>query len=164
MTKKEISSNPVAAILAKVGDINVEELQRARTPQQLWSKTNKAALDAEFNPWFANSGMSAKTQRLTARQHWVDRQFEKLDKVEKKRWQKAADDEKAQLATAKDLGKEPLHRLEPGDLQKYVPHFHIVEETNLFQGVGRSCWSSTTPSRRFARNTGRQYPFFLGWT
>ena len=123
MTKKQISSNPVAALLAKVGEVNVEEIQRARTPAQLWAKQNKTTVDAGFNPWFANSGLTAKTQRLTARQNWVDKLFGNLDKAEQKSWQKAADNEKVVLANAKDMGKEPLRLLEPAELQKYVSSF-----------------------------------------
>ena len=123
MTKKEISSNPIAAILAKVGDVNVDELQRSRTPEQLWAKANKATIDTGFNPWFAASGLSAKTQRLPARNKWVDKHFSTLDKAEQKHWKKASDEEKAERANDKESAREPLHRLEPTELQKYVHLF-----------------------------------------
>ena len=120
MTKKQISTNPVAAILAKVGDVNVNDLQRARTPEQLWSKTVKAEIDEEFNLWFASSGLAAKTQRAAARQKWVDKHFKQLDKEEQKHWKKVAEEEKERRASAKEAGKEPLHLLDPVECQKCV--------------------------------------------
>ena len=120
MTKKQISTNPVAAILAKVGDVNVDELQRARTPEQLWSKTIKAEIDDEFNLWFASSGLAAKTQRAAARQKWVDKRFKRLDKEEQKRWKKMAEEEKERRASAKEAGKEPLRLLDPVECQRCV--------------------------------------------
>lgn len=120
MSKKQLSQNPIAALLAKVADVNVDDLRRARTPQQLWSKENKDTIDEVFIPWFASTGMDAKKERAKARQSFVDKRFDELDKPERSRWKKAATEERERLAKVKEEGCEPLRRLEPEELQRCV--------------------------------------------
>lgn len=119
MSKSQIAKNPVAALLAKVGDVKIQR-QRGRTADQMFSSERFPSLRDDFNQEFAETGKNGKRDRLDEAASKVRKAYRELPDDEKKYWEQRAKEDALAVARAKaDTACLPA-RLGPEATQEYV--------------------------------------------
>lgn len=103
MTKAQISKNPIASFLAKVGDVKLHR-QRGRTAVQMFSSETFPSLRDEFNQDFAETGRDGKKERVDKAAKKARAAFDLLSPDEKDYWRQMALEDAAEVA----LGKQEL--------------------------------------------------------